>query len=312
MNLRHVEYFLAVVDHGGMLKAAQACYIAQPSLSQAIHKLEDDLGVELFTRSGRSLALTPDGELFLAAARQLTAEVAAAQEKMKAVREGRAGWLNIAATDTLAIDPLTGILRRLLKAAPRIVVNVTEPGDSAQVVSTVRRGDCELGLIDLSVPAENLIVFELGDEEFVLAATPDLLAGFGDPVALAGPGEIPLITEPAVRRLMPEANRVLRLSVQSSHRHAIWQLVMAGVGATLLSRPLAEHLITGVETRRTDPPITRRIGIVARPEALSALARILLRVASASSLGSAGASRDGRAHPGQKRAGRGDEQGLRV
>lgn len=59
MDLRQLEYFLAVVDHGGVNKAAVALRVAQPSLSQAVRKLEKGLGTELFHRVGRRVVLSP-------------------------------------------------------------------------------------------------------------------------------------------------------------------------------------------------------------------------------------------------------------
>ncbi|WP_370943249.1 LysR family transcriptional regulator [Amycolatopsis sp. cg5] len=61
MDLRQVEYFVAVVDHGGVTKAAEALFLAQPSLSQAVRQLERELGAELFDRTGRHLVLTAAG-----------------------------------------------------------------------------------------------------------------------------------------------------------------------------------------------------------------------------------------------------------
>ncbi|WP_443209948.1 LysR family transcriptional regulator, partial [Rhodococcus rhodochrous] len=63
MDLHLVTYFVAVVDHGGITKAAQALYISQPSLSQAIRTLERRLDTTLFDRTGRRLTLTEDGRV---------------------------------------------------------------------------------------------------------------------------------------------------------------------------------------------------------------------------------------------------------
>lgn len=279
MILRHVEYFLAVVEHGGVLRAARATYVSQPSISQAIRKLEAQLGVDLFERSGRSLALTAAGEEFLTSARDLMEEITVARAKIEEVRAGRAGRLNIATTGTLAIDPLTDLLADFLSDRGGLTINVVEPGGSAEVASTVRKGECELGLLDLEVPTDNLVTYPIATQELILAGRTSLLRDVPDPVDLEAPGSIPLLTEPAVTRLLPDSNTALRLSVESTHRHAIWQLVREGTGATLLPRSLAKRLFTDVRLLATVPAVTRKIGFVARPDALSKPARELLKAA---------------------------------
>lgn len=74
MEPRAAEYFLAVVEHGGVTRAAQALYLAQPSLSEAIRRLEEELGVVLFERSGRGLVPTPAGRALVEPARRIVAD----------------------------------------------------------------------------------------------------------------------------------------------------------------------------------------------------------------------------------------------
>ena len=69
MDLRQLEYVIAVVDEGGFTRAARSVHVSQPALSQAVRSLERELGVELFNRSGRTVALTSAGEALLGPAR---------------------------------------------------------------------------------------------------------------------------------------------------------------------------------------------------------------------------------------------------
>ena len=85
MDLHLVTYFVAVVDHGGITKAAQSLYISQPSLSQAIRTLERRLGVTLFDRTGRRLELTEAGRKLDVAARRILADVDRARSKVTLV-----------------------------------------------------------------------------------------------------------------------------------------------------------------------------------------------------------------------------------
>lgn len=279
MNLRYVEYFLAVVAHGGVAKAAEACFVAQPSVSQAIRRLSDDLGAELFTRVGRNLQLTPAGEAFLASAQELMGEIADARTKMTGVRRGEWGRLNLAASGILAIDPLVAILADFFEEHPRTTVSIGEPGEDAEVANAVRRGEVELGLMARSPQIEGLRTFELGPQRYVLVGAPHLFQGFDSVIDLAGRGEIALVGESADRRRIPEESTVLRMRIECSQRLATWQLVGAGAGVALMPAGLGPRFIEGVEERATLQVISDDILLVSRDPELSAPAETLVSIA---------------------------------
>ncbi|MGH3450376.1 MAG: LysR family transcriptional regulator [Haloechinothrix sp.] len=287
MDLRLVGYFVAVVDHGGITKAAQSLYIAQPSLSQAIRNLERQLGVHLFDRSGRRLTLTEDGASFLVAARKILRDVEHARSKVHAVREGVTGRLELAALATLAVDPLPELASRLRREHPGILLNVIDPGGSAGVVTEVREGRAELGLTDLPVKTETLLSAPLGTQEIVLVLPPDMAADLPDPVPLRAVARIPLVMEPTdttTRTLINDALDAAAgyIAVECAHRQAIWELVRHGAGATFLPRPLAENELKDVVVRSTVPEIRRSIGVVFRSGPLSPAALAFLELAGVS------------------------------
>lgn len=279
MNLRHIEYFLAVVEHGGVAKAARACYVAQPSVSQAIQRLSDELGVELFTRVGRNLQLTSAGESFLQSARELMTEISVSRVKMDGIRRGVVGRLNIAATGTLAIDPLVPILSEFFVEHPGASVAIGEPGEDSDVGAAVCRGEYELGLMLHAPQLEGLATFPIGLQESVLVGRPARFEGFEEIIRLDGPGTLPLIGESGDRRRISESNTVLRMHIESSHRLFSWQLVAAGSGVTLMPVGMAVRYIEGVEERRTSPPISEPVVVVARSDEMSALAQSLVLIA---------------------------------
>lgn len=284
MDLRLVEYFVAVIDHGGITKAAQALYVAQPSLSQAIRTLERQLGVELFDRSGRQLSLTADGQSFAVAARRILADVERAKVKVHSVRDLVTGRLTITAVSTLSVDPLPDLTSRLQEQHPGLLVNVLDPGSSAGVISQVRQGHAELGLTDLPIRSDSLQTQELWEQEIALVLPPSLAAELPDPVPLAAIATIPLVMEFSDASGRASINDTLDqaidyVAVECAHRQAIWELVMHGAGATFLPRRIAESELNGVVVRSTLPPTRRAIGFVFRPGALSPAATALLRVA---------------------------------
>lgn len=283
MDLRLVEYFVAVVDHGSVTRAAQALYIAQPSLSQAIRSLERQLGVQLFHRTGRQLVLTPDGEAFAAPARRILRDVEHARSAAHDVLALDSGQLDIASLATLAAHPLPELAAEFHRRHTGVLLNISDPGVSARVVDEVRRGHAELGLTRL--PPQNgssLLTRELCTQEIVLILPPKLAEQLPDPVPLAAVAGIPLVLELTDNRTLVDDvldTSTLTVAVESANRQAIWDLVAHGAGATFLPRSLAERELHGAVLRSTTPELRRSVGFVHRPGPLSPAAEAFLAVA---------------------------------
>lgn len=95
MDARQLEYFLAIVEHGGFSKAAAALHVAQPSLSQAMANLEADLGVSLFHRMGRGVVLSEAGRELLEPSRRVLRDLIAVRDRaatLSGLHGGRSRW----------------------------------------------------------------------------------------------------------------------------------------------------------------------------------------------------------------------------
>lgn len=172
MDERRLRYFLAVVEDGGVTRAARRLHVAQPSLSQALRTLERELGTELFHRVGRGLRLTAAGEALVGPARQTLRMMDTARAAVGEVAELVAGTLQIAALATLAVDPLSALIGRFRREHPGVVVRVREPESAAALSTLVRAGECELGLAHLPLPQEDLRTLELGEQELLFVLPP--------------------------------------------------------------------------------------------------------------------------------------------
>lgn len=283
MDLRLVAYFVAVVDHRGITKAAEALYIAQPSLSQAIRTLERELGVELFDRSGRTVTLTEHGRAFLPIARQIMQDVDTARTRVHHVRDAKSGRLDIASLTSLAVTPLAELTARLRTRHRGIVVTILDSGGAAAVVADVRSGRAEIGFTDLRIDTRNLVSHELEEQEIALALPEDAAADLPDPVPLRALTELPLIMEPRDHMMHMIIDEIGKEAIESvviecAHRPAIWKLVRLGAGATLVPRSLGRRELGGVTLRSTEPALRRRIGLIHRPGPLSPAARVFLDV----------------------------------
>ena len=100
MLLRHLRYLLAVAEHRNFTRAAEALHVSQPTLSQQVRQLEEQLRVQLLDRSGRSVRPTDAGELYLLHARRALRELEAAQRAIHEVRDLSRGRLRLGMTPT--------------------------------------------------------------------------------------------------------------------------------------------------------------------------------------------------------------------
>ncbi|MFD8500608.1 LysR family transcriptional regulator [Amycolatopsis sp. NPDC059657] len=281
MELRQVEYFVAVVDHGGVTKAAEALFLAQPSLSQAVRQLERELGAELFDRTGRHLVLTAAGRSFLEPARRILEDAERARGAVSAVSGLTGGRLDIAALAGLTTDPLPELAGRFHRKHPGVLLNIVDPGGPAAVTASVRHGQCDLGLTELPVHGDSLRTLPLGDQEIVLALPPALAEGLPDPVPLDAVADIPLVLELVDATTRTQLDDVLdgtagRIAVECAHRQTVWHLVEHGAGATFLPRRVAERELQNVVVRATTPPVKRTIGLIFREGPLSPAAEAFL------------------------------------
>jgi len=146
LNLRHLQLFVAVVDAGGVTKAAEQLGLAQPAASAAIRRLETDLGVALLTRSGRGAALTPQGEAFLRRARTVLAEIDGFQVEMAASQALESGRVSLGAPPMVTAHLLPGVIGDFLTAHPGIRVTLLQAG-AEECAARVLRGDLDLGIV---------------------------------------------------------------------------------------------------------------------------------------------------------------------
>ena len=137
MEIRQLDYFLAIVDHGGFNRAASVLYVSQPSLSQAVQALERDLGSELFHRIGRRAVLTEAGQSLIDPARAAVRSLETARARVAAVHELRDGRLDVAAMPSPAVEPLTRMIRAFTGRYPGVSVVIRAAFTSRDVVEMV-------------------------------------------------------------------------------------------------------------------------------------------------------------------------------
>jgi LysR family transcriptional regulator, carnitine catabolism transcriptional activator len=279
MELHQLRYALAVVDHGTFTAAADACFVAQPSLSHAVRGLEQELGTPLFHRLGRRVTLTAAGEAFVPAAREVLRALETVGAGVAAVIGMDAGHLDLVALPTLAVDPITPLVGAFRTAHPGVTVRLAHPEDTRELVELVRSGSSEIGVTELPVAAERIATVPIGRQELVAILPP------GSPrprrLALAALARHPLVTQrrgTSTRDALEAALAVIgaeaTIAVETDQREAIVPLVLAGAGAAVVPRPMATLARRdGAVVAPLEPPLWRRLGLIHRDAPLSPAAQ---------------------------------------
>jgi LysR family hydrogen peroxide-inducible transcriptional activator len=167
MELHQLRYFIAVARLRNFSRAADRCHVSQPSLSQQIMKLEDELGERLFERTKRKVELTPAGELFLEHAVHVTDEIELARDAVRDVRTLVRGRVILGALPTIAPYYLPARLRTFAERFPGIEVVVNED-TTAKLAQAVLDKEIDLALVSLPVNGRGLLVEKLFDEELLV------------------------------------------------------------------------------------------------------------------------------------------------
>jgi DNA-binding transcriptional LysR family regulator len=275
MDLRRLRLFLAVVDGGGMTRAAEAAHVSQPSVSQAVRELEAEVGTLLFHRVGRRVLLTSAGEALVEPARQVLRDVETGRAAVAAVAGLGAGRLDLGALPTLAADPLAPLVGAFRVLHPGVDIALADPADAPALVELVTSGECELGVTAEPLVDPGLVSAPLGHQDLLAVLPPGTNAS--SVMAVATLAAFPLVAAPAgtttrdqLEDAFSQARVTPRVAVVTAQREAILPLVLAGAGATLFPRPLAEQAAAlGAVVASLRPRLTRPVHLFHRAGPLS-------------------------------------------
>ncbi|MGJ7502783.1 LysR family transcriptional regulator [Variovorax sp. ZT5P49] len=172
MDIRALRYFAAVAETGHMTRAAEQLGIQQPPLSQQIKTLERELGVLLFRRHPRGVALTDAGRLFQTEALRMLQDMDAMKQRMVRVAKGQAGTLAVGFTSSAAAHRfMPEALREFRRAYPAVELQLRED-NAAELTEALAAGRLHCGLLRVPVARPEGLVFETLLREPVLVAMP--------------------------------------------------------------------------------------------------------------------------------------------
>lgn len=171
MEMHQLRYVIAVARTGNFSRAAEQCHVAQPSISQQIRKLEEELGERLFDRMKREVRLTPHGEAFLPRALRILEEVEGARREARDQKGLLRGTLRLGVLPTIAPYLLPGILARFTAKFPGVDIVVQED-TTAALIRMAHACETDLALVSRPIPDPRMEVKELFTEELLLALPP--------------------------------------------------------------------------------------------------------------------------------------------
>ncbi|HWJ04609.1 MAG TPA: LysR substrate-binding domain-containing protein [Steroidobacteraceae bacterium] len=259
MNLRDLRYLVALADERHFGKAAERCFVSQPTLSAQVRKLEEYLGVPLVERQPKRVALTPTGEKIVHRARLLLQEADAIVELAKTDRDPLAGPLKLALIPTVGPYLLPHVASRLRKDLPRLKLMLYEY-QTEQLLEKLRGGDIDMGILALPVDLDGLESAELYDEPFTLAVPAAHPLADQERVKVEDlRGETLLLLEDGhcLRDQALEVCSRVRVNEAQDYRatslETLRQMVAAGHGITLLPELAAETPVGAARGLRVKP-----------------------------------------------------------
>jgi DNA-binding transcriptional LysR family regulator len=248
MELRQLEYFVAVADEANFTRAAERVHISQSGVSAQVRQLERELGAELFDRSGRTAVLTPAGEAALAHARAALAAAGAVRQAVDDVNALLRGRLAVGMVTACTMAALFDALAAFHRAHPGVEVALDE-GTSDRLVERVRAGTLDLALVGTAgTPPPGLDALQVVSERLVacVPAGHPLAAAAGRGVPLAALGRHPLVCLPpgtGVRTVFDRACAAQGLrptvALQASAPDAVADLAQRGLGVAVFSETMA-------------------------------------------------------------------------
>ncbi|WP_169949562.1 LysR family transcriptional regulator [Microbispora sp. H11081] len=245
MELRQLEYFVAVAEERNFTRAAERVHISQPGVSAQIRQLERELGAELFDRSARSVTLTDAGKAALDHARAALAAAGALRQAVGEVTGLIRGRLAVGMVVGCTVTPLFDALAAFHRAHPGVEIALLEDS-SDRLVDGVRSGALDLALAGLAAAPDGLETLTVVSERLVAVVPPDHLLARRGAVTLRELGAHPIVCMPAGTGLRTVLDLACAaqdiqpvIALQAGAADAVAGLAARGLGVAVLSESMA-------------------------------------------------------------------------
>ena len=290
IKLKDLRYLVAVADTRHFGRAAEKCFVSQPTLSAQLKKLEDYLGVQLIERQPKNVSLTEAGEQIVSRARRMLEASEEVVTLARAHRDPLAGRLRVALLPTIGPYLLPRVSQPIRKGLPRLELRLYEY-QTEQILERLESGEIDLGILALPIAGDGFETRELFTEPFVVAMPDQHRLSKRDSVKLDElNGETLLLLEDG-HCLRDQALEVCsrvdlheKQDFRATSLETLRQMVATGAGVTLLPELASRGAYgnaKGVTIRPfTRPAPSRLVGAVwrktsARRVAIDAMCKII-------------------------------------
>lgn len=276
MTLTDLRYLVALARERHFGRAAEKCHVSQPTLSVAIKKVEDELGIQLFERSATEVKITPTGQRIVTQAERVLMEAAQIPEIASAGKDPLAGPLRLGVIYTIGPYLLPRLIPRVHQLAPRMPLVIQE-NYTTRLVEALRRGELDVLILSLPLDEAGIVAQPVYDEPFrvLLPAdhpwtaqrriNPDTLAD--EQLLLLGSGNC---FRDQVLEVCPQCRNIsgLQRTLEGSSLETIRHMVATGLGITVLpssaADELPEHNSLIAVRPFSDPEPVRRVALAWR------------------------------------------------
>jgi DNA-binding transcriptional LysR family regulator len=257
-ELRHLRYFVAVAQEMNFTRAAQRLHIAQPPLSRQIRELEESLGVDLFERTTRSVALTAAGAAFLAEVQKILPQLEYAVEVSRMAAKGAQGQLKLGYTGRASQSLLPSLLREFHSLYPSVIVDIYGPHPTGHLRNELVMGRLDVALCFLPAIGEGLCWQKLMTTTLALALPASHPLACKPEISMRDLAEEPFVSYPSGKgfhlndALVTECGRAgftPRIVRESDASQTLLCMIAAGTGVALIPAETRDFHIEGVAFR---------------------------------------------------------------
>ncbi len=255
MELRHLQGFMAVAMEQNFTRAARRLHIAQPPLSQRIRELEEDLGVKLFDRNTRYVALTVAGTVFLEHIQPMFHQLDTAIHACRRAARGETGRLRLGYTGRASQERLPLLVRDYRRAFPDINLDIQGPLPTGELRLKLLNDELDAALCFLPIDGPGIESRVLMESELSIAVSESHPLAMTSGVTLAQLAEDPFVAYPAAKgfhlrkameTLCREAGFVPHVARETEASQTLLCLIAAGTGVGVIPREIETLNIAGI------------------------------------------------------------------